>query len=427
MSDYSYDILTVESESLPIRFVADALTEIQGKKTIHSNCRVIENGKAGFSATNTLADRDLIARARVLAPYGMDCAITLPKPQKLEQVDNYFASTLALTTAEMVETGREVIAKIKKGIGTDLPIDVYIGKDMTKLGLRNSEGIDYHHQVTVAGMYANVTEAMEGDIHSEFEQDFNPDFTRIKPQMIVDNVVEFFRKGKKADSVTSGNYQILLHPYAVADFLFPFVLGIDGERIKDKSSPLKEKLGETLFHPSLTLFDDPFLADSSDSAPFDGEGVAARKRIFVENGVLKMFKHTLETAQALGMEATGGARRSGNGKPYTSMFNLVCAAGDKPWQEMLQGLDKGMFLRYMSGGGQANALAGEFSMGVYSGFAVEKGELTRRVKKVMLGGNIYDVLKRVVAVSKERVLADIAGITAYLPYLLLEGVVVAGS
>ena len=427
MNTYSYDILTLESEALPIKFQADKLTEIQGKKTIQSNCRVIENGKAGFSATNTLAEKELIARARSLTPFGMSCNITLPKPQNLQKVDNYFKSTAALSTSVMVEAGKDIIARIKKGIGRDLPVDSFIIKDITSVTLRNSEGIDYHYQFTQAGIYATVTEAVEGDIHSVFEQDFNPDFARVRPQMIVDNIVEFYLKGKKADSVPSGSYQVLLHPYAVADFLYPFIIGIDGERIKDKTSPLRDKLGETIFHPSLTLWDDPYLADSADSASFDGEGVAARKRNFVEKGILQSFKHTLETAAILGMEPTGGARRSGGGKPYPSMFNLVCGKGEKSYKELQSNMDKGLFLRYMSGSGQANALAGEFSMGVYSGFMVEKGELTKRVKKIMLGGNIYDTLKKVVAVSKERMLADVLGVTAYLPYILLEGIAVAGS
>jgi PmbA protein len=220
---------------------------------------------------------------------------------------------------------------------------------------------------------------------------------------------------------------VLLHPFAVPLFLVPLLAGLDGERVKDKTSPLIGKLGESIFHEAVTIADDPFLPGVPGGAPFDGEGVVARRRPLVEKGVLRSFNHTLETAKAAGEEATGGARRGAAGKPAPGIFNLVMEAGDTPHEDILRSIDRGLFLRYMSGSGQGNNLAGEFQMAVYSGYLIEGGQLTKRLKNVMVAGNVYDVFRRVEAVSSDRVPGWDDDYNVLAPYVLLGDVSVAGG
>ena len=126
-------------------------------------------------------------------------------------------------------------------------------------------------------------------------------FFSIDIDSIIKFMVEFYKKGQNTTTVKTGKMQVLLHPYALTQFLEPFLIGLNGEMVKYKTSPLTDKLGESIFSERVTMYDDPFWAGSPGSAPFDGEGIIARKRPLVENGVLKSFNHSLETAKALGI------------------------------------------------------------------------------------------------------------------------------
>lgn len=426
MAGKQYDIYSYETDTLPVNFDAGQLSEIRGRNIRSATCRVINDGKAGYAASNTLPEEKMIENATEIARYGKEINIELPTPNELDKVDVYSERTVELTSAEMVDWGRRIIDGIGKGIGKKLPIDVEIERTVSDYSLRNSEGISYGHKYTEVSAFCSLTDAAEGDIHTVFDLDYSWDASEIDINAIINFMVEFYKKGQETTTVKTGKMPVLLHPYALTQFLGPFIVGINGEQIKYGTSPLTDKLGEPIFSERVTLYDDPFWADSPGSAPFDGEGLVARKRSLVENGVLKSFNHSLETAKEVGDEPTGGAIRSASGKPVPGLFNLMMEPGETTFNDMLASVDNGLFLRYLSGSGQANVLAGEFSMGIYSGYMIENGEITKRLKNVMVAGNVYDVFKQVADISAER-LKCFGANAALLPYVLLDDVSVAGN
>ena len=61
---------------------------------------------------------------------------------------------------------------------------------------------------------------------------------------------------------------------------------INGAAIARGTSFLKDKLGQRIFARGITIIDDPHRPRGLRSKPFDGEGIANRKRAMVEDGVL---------------------------------------------------------------------------------------------------------------------------------------------
>jgi len=429
MARETYDLYERETDLLPVGFEGGTLTEIQGRVSGFATCRVVAEGKVGYHTAFGLADEELVARATEAAAYGPELDVDLPGPAPLEPIEVYAEDLAAVPADELVAWGRRIIDGVRAGLGRELPVTVKLTREIERFAVRNSAGVDYRHAATTLDVFAQVADAQEGDIHDVFDFEYSSELAGVDPDRMVRTIVDYFERGRETASFPTGTATVLIHPIAVPQFLLPLLVGMDGERIKDGTSPLGDKVGERILSDRITVTDDPFRPGLPASAPFDGEGVAARRRPLVEKGVLRSFNHTLETAKAVGHEPTGGARRGPGGKPTGGVFNLVMEAGETPYEEMLSSLDRGLFLRYMSGSGQANNLAGEFSMGVYSAFLVENGRLAKRLKNVMVAGNVYDVFQRVAAVSAERIrtwLEDSSG-NALMPYLLLEGVPVAGG
>ena len=96
----------------------------------------------------------------------------------------------------------------------------------------------------------------------------------------------------------------------VARSLFGGIMtAINGERVLQGASFLKDYLNKQFASPLLTLIDDGTLQKSRGSAPFDGEGVPTIKNILVENGVLKCFIYNTKAAKRAGVKSTGNASR----------------------------------------------------------------------------------------------------------------------
>ena len=71
---------------------------------------------------------------------------------------------------------------------------------------------------------------------------------------------------------------------------------ISGEAVAGGRSFLKDRLGSRLMAPGITVLDDPLRPRGLGSRPFDGEGVAGRRRELVADSVLATWLLDLATA-----------------------------------------------------------------------------------------------------------------------------------
>jgi PmbA protein len=68
---------------------------------------------------------------------------------------------------------------------------------------------------------------------------------------------------------------------------------------------------------------------------------------------------------------------------------------------MVEDIKEGLVVEQLMGAGQGNILGGDFSGNVLLGYKVENGKIVGRVKDTMVSGNVYQVLKEIVALGSE--------------------------
>ncbi len=79
----------------------------------------------------------------------------------------------------------------------------------------------------------------------------------------------------------------------------------------------------------------------------------------------------------------------------------MMSAGKSSIDEMVSGIDEGIIVYGVLGGGQSNLLAGDFALNIMLGFLIEKGEIAGRVVNTMVSGNIYSAFGDISAMSAE--------------------------
>jgi PmbA protein len=207
----------------------------------------------------------------------------------------------------------------------------------------------------------------------------------------------------------------------VSDSLLRHLIGaISGPSIARGTSFLKDKLGARIFPAGTTIVDDPHVKRGHRSKPFDGEGVANRRRNLVEDGVLQTWLLDLASARQLKLHTTGHASRGTSGPPGPSPTNLHLAVGAVTREELIDDIDRGLLVTELMGMG-VNGVTGDYSRGA-AGFWIENGQLVYPVSEVTVAGNLKEMFLNLTPAND---LEFRHGIDA--PSLRIDGMTVAGA
>ena len=194
----------------------------------------------------------------------------------------------------------------------------------------------------------------------------------------------------------------------------PLLACLNGKSIARGFSPLKGRLGDTMFDSQLTLIDDPHIDGASGSSAFDREGIPTERRILIEEGRINGFLLDLQSASELGLKPTGNGNLDG-----PTPNNVILSPGDVSFADMLRGIDEGVLIDMTMGAWAGNPYGGQVSGNISLGYKIERGQLVGRIKDSMFSLNIFaDLQNNLGPLSKEQVWRD----NCYFPYVQLNGV-----
>jgi len=169
--------------------------------------------------------------------------------------------------------------------------------------------------------------------------------------------------------------------------------GLEADLAQQGLSVYSKKIGEKVGSSLITVVDDPTLPQKRGSYAFDDEGVASRRTILVEGGILRGYLYDRLTALEDGVESSGNGRReSYQHKPIPRMSNTMVLPGKMKPEEIVHSVEKGLFVKKM-GGGQVNTVNGDFIFEINEGYLIEKGSVGEPVRGAVLIGNGPQVLK----------------------------------
>ena len=195
---------------------------------------------------------------------------------------------------------------------------------------------------------------------------------------------------------------------------------VSGNAIARGTSFIKDKMGQQIFSPGITIVDDPFRLRGQRSHPFDGEGIAPQRREIIKDGVLQGWILDLRSARQLKLKTTGNASRGTGGPPSPKASNLYMEAGTKTPQDLIREVGTGFYVTSLLGSG-TSLITGDYSHGA-RGFWIERGEIAFPVSEMTIAGNLKDMWQ---ALTPANDLVFRYGIDA--PTICITGMTVAGS
>ncbi|MGH7029485.1 MAG: TldD/PmbA family protein, partial [Stellaceae bacterium] len=223
-----------------------------------------------------------------------------------------------------------------------------------------------------------------------------------------------------ARKMPTARVPVVFDPRVARSFISALLGAISGPSIARGTSFLKDRLGQRIFPEAITIIDDQHRRRGLRAKPFDGEGIANRRRAIIDQGVLTTWLLDLRSARQLGMTTTGHAARGTSSPPGPSATNVWIEPGALSPKALIADIESGFYVTEMMGFG-VNGVTGDYSRGA-AGFWIDKGEIAFPVSEMTVAGNLKDMFARLVAADD---LEFRAGTDA--PTLRIDDLTVAGA
>ena len=390
--------------------------------------RVLLSGSLGFYAVNSVAP-DKVKQAAAMA---VKMARVSPRDRfnSLPSGRSRVASVRGIydKKAEAFKAGDAVrlAAEMLQAAKSDSRVSVDSGNFTAALvrhWLGNSNGTLLSERLS-AFAWSVMGMAIDGNDVSSFDVQSGSSHS-VKGINVLSAAEEFSQtvvNSLGARKIDSFKGEMLLTPAAAIELVEEAVEhSINSDSVQKKSSRFAGKIGRRIASPLLTIEDDATNPQGLAASSFDREGVAHRRNVVVEKGVLKKFLYNTYTARKGGVRSTGNASGSTTSPPSVAATNFIVAPGRQSVDSLVSEIKHGILISRFSG--NVNPVDGDFSGVVKGGRIIKNGELSHSVKEVMVAGNIFACLKNLTGLSKERKVMH----SSILPYMRFGGVSFTGG
>ncbi len=407
------------------------LKHVKTNEPLGIGIRVVLNRAVGFASVNTLGVEKV--KDAIYTAISIARACPADRYQRLptnryriptldgiydEEVDNLTVEDVARYANDMLSTAKEYDPRVTVDSG------LFESSSMEH-ALCNSNGIEAWERISVIswsimGMARdNGGSSGSSGMVSNFDVQMGSSHS-IKGVDTITTAKEFARNVVSSLNSRKGeNFKgtMIVTPNAFLElFKDPIAFAINAFNVQRGASRFARMLGKRVAADAVTIVDDATYIEGIGASSFDREGIAHRRNVIVEKGILKTFIHNMYTASKAGIESTGNAAGGIASPPSIDTTNLIVDGGDVKYEDMIREVKYGIVINRFSG--NVNAVDGTFSGVVKGGHMVVNGEVAYPVREMMVAGNIYDALKDISMVSKERRLI----LDSLLPYIAVDNI-----
>jgi TldD protein len=408
------DVRTEQVHSTAIRLTNDRFEQAVSGIDQGLGARVLYNGAWGFSSTSSLRTKDVQTAVETAFKIAKATSKRVKEKTRVRTVKPVKDHVKAITRQPAVEIG--IDEKMKKLLGFSKTTRDYSPRIVSanlvyedtggQKAVVSSDGARiltdlervYVGVSAVAKHAEKLTSARErmGKIGGfEFFKEVNGD-------EIMEKAAERAVNLLKAKPAPSGRFTVIADPRLAGVFAHEAIgHACEADLIIAGESILANKIGEVVGSNLVSIYDDSTLAEGWGTEKYDDEGVQTKKRPLIEKGVLKGYITNKEAAAKLNMEPNGGARAENfSYRPIVRMSNTYIARSNLTFEELLEDIEHGVYLK-ASRGGQVDPAKGTFQFNAEEARLIEKGELTTPLLDVSLSGATLETLHNIDAVAND--------------------------
>ncbi|HEX3435958.1 MAG TPA: metallopeptidase TldD-related protein [Pseudacidobacterium sp.] len=336
----------------------------------------------------------------------------------------YYEDVYSLPTAERIDYARRCEAaamsadtRIQNSDGGSF--DAATGHKV----LANSRGFTGEYRVSYCSVSTSpIAHGKNGEMQRDYWYSAARTLTKLdSPESVGAEATRRTLRRLDARRVPTQRVPIIFAPEIARSLIGAISNAANGDSIYRGASFFTGKLGEQVAGEHINVIDDGTIIGGFGSSPFDGEGLPTRRKVIIENGVLKTYLLNTYSARKLNMRSTGNATRGLAGNPGIGCGNLFLEAGTLSPEEILRDVKSGLYVTELLGQG-VNMVTGDYSRGA-SGIWIENGEFVYPVQEITVAGNLKEMFQNITALGNDLVFRG----SVASPTLRIDGMTIAGE
>ncbi len=308
----------------------------------HASVQINDTDNAAIAAAVTHSE----ALAR-LAPADPD-AMPPVGAQTYESIMAFFEATADVTPEQRAQAALLALQPARAAKGQDALVAAgYIVVTNEATLSANKAGMSGFHRSTNAN-YTLTVRTADGSGSGWAGAD-EREWGKIDPADVTQRAMEKARRSRNAVAVEPGRYTVILEAQAVGDLVQLLGGSLNARQADEGRSPFTNpsggnKIGQKVVDARVTLLSDP--ADPQLlAAPFDREGLARPRVVWIQDGVLTNLSYSRFWAQKQDKQPTGGANPgAGGGGPFGGGRPIKLDGGPTSVADMIKGTDRGILV-----------------------------------------------------------------------------------
>ncbi len=319
------------------RFAANQLSTSGGVENAGLSVQASFGPKHAVVQTNDLSDesiRRVVQQAEALArlaPDDPEWVNELPQ-QQYASVNAWFEPTANLSPADRARAALTAL-EVTRQAG-DLHAAGFIVTGQGSNCVANKRGLFAYHRNTFAN-YTLTVRTTDGTGSGWASAD-HPDWRRLDVADVARRAADKARASRSPVAIEPGRYTVILEPQATGDLVQTMAFAMDARAADEGRSAFVNpsggnKIGERVVDPRVTILSDPADPDLM-AQPYDGQGLALTRQVWVENGVLRQLFYSRFWAQRNSRQPTG----------FPSSVKVQ--GGDQTLDQLIQSTERGVLV-----------------------------------------------------------------------------------
>ena len=257
-------------ESRSCNFEAGRLKYSGSDESVGYSIQVVKDGRRGGASGNIPEELDgMVRRAVELAQVGADAYFSAyPKPGVYADIKGHSDSVIKLTSEKMIEDCQEIVDYLKS---IDDTMDISASAEIRR-------GKHRRQQCRIVRVGSAIAWSLGAGIQKTVGIDMlfsgaRRNWMRVNhlydKDYIKQTIARDLEWASRLAVIPDGEYPVIPATKDDGTFLVPILGGMNGRAVYKGTSPLKDKLGQQIASPNLTIEDNPFM-DFNPSVAFDG-------------------------------------------------------------------------------------------------------------------------------------------------------------
>ena len=403
-ADYC-EVRIEETDSTRLTWRGKSLEDIAQTSGRGGNVRALVNGGWGFVSFNDLSGlkkrvADAVSQARAAGGDGNHFAEVGAHVDSVEPVLVKDPAEIPLADKKrQMDSYNDVIWSVD-GIQSS---DMIYGDTSRKIHFGNSDGsyIEQNRVHVIARISAQARK--NGDVQQAgFSIGSVGDYALVEG--LDEQVLDAANRAVgllTAKPLEGGEWTTILDPVLAGVFVheaFGHLSEADNVAENDKLQEIMV-LGRQFGGKHLNVVDGAIIPGLRGSYAYDEEGTPATRTDLIREGKLVGRLHSRETAARMGETPTGNARAISHAyPPIVRMTNTIIENGEATFEDLLEGVDKGVYVKNWYGGMTQHEM---FTFSSGEAYMIRNGRVEEAVRPVMLTGNIFTTLHNIDAIGND--------------------------